>query len=69
MRIISFTEKWSKLEQPIFTTFRYPRIDRDWQIGEMVQVFYKNRSPKREKLGVAQIIGKEPRELNGVRAY
>lgn len=63
MRIISFTEKWPKLQKPVFTTFRYPRADKDWYDGEMVQVFYKNRSPKREKLGIAQIIKKEPREL------
>ena len=64
MRIISFTEKWLKLKQPEFTTFRYPRRDRDWCLGEIVQVYYKNRSPKRERLGVAQIIAKERRELD-----
>jgi len=64
MRIISFSKKWVKLEQPEFTTFRYRRGDRDWGIGEIVQVYYKNRSPKREFLGIAEIIGKELRELD-----
>ena len=61
MRIISFTEKWDKLNHPEFTTFRHFRADKDWYVGEKVQVFYKNRSPKREKLGEAEIIKKEPR--------
>ena len=65
MRIISFTKKWDKLHQPEFTTFRYPRRDKDWYVGELVQVYFKNRSPKREKLGIAEIVGKERRELDG----
>ncbi len=64
MRIISFCKKWEKLEQPEFTTFRFPRKDKDWYVGEVVQVFYRNRSPLREKLGVAEIIEKERRELD-----
>jgi len=64
MRIISFSKKWDKLSQPEFTTFRYPRVDKDWYVGETVQVFYKNRSPSREKLGIAEIIGKDERELD-----
>jgi len=61
MRIISFSKKWGKLSTPKFTTFRFPRKDKDWYIREVVQVFYKNRSPQREKLGVAEIIKKESR--------
>ena len=63
MRIMSFNKKWDKLNQPEFTTFRYPRADRDWEIGERVQVFYKNRSLQREKLGTAEIINKELRKI------
>ncbi|MFA5036717.1 MAG: hypothetical protein WC479_06025 [Candidatus Izemoplasmatales bacterium] len=63
MRIISFSKKWDKLKQPVFTTFRYPRKDRDWTVGEVVQVYYHNRSPNREKLGVAGIINKELRKI------
>lgn len=59
MRIISFTKMWDKLKQSEFTTFRYPRGDKDWQEGETVQVYFKNRSPNREKLGVAKIVNKE----------
>ena len=58
MRIISFSKMWDKLKQPEFTTFRYPRGDKDWFVGEEVQVFYKNRSPNREKLGEAVIVSK-----------
>lgn len=59
MRIISFTKMWDKLKKPEFTTFRFPRKDKDWQEGETVQVYFKNRSPNREKLGDAIIVKKE----------
>jgi hypothetical protein len=64
MRIISFSKKWDKLSFETFTTFRYTRFDKDWFEGEVVQVFYKNRSPQREKLGIAEIIDKRQRELD-----
>lgn len=64
MRIISFSKRWDKFQQTEFTTFRYPRGDKDWYVGEEVQVYFKNRSPQRERLGVAKIIGKEQRELD-----
>ena len=63
MRIISFTKMWDKLKQPEFTTFRFFRGDKDWYSGEEVQVFYKNRSQNREKLGTAEIINIEPRRI------
>lgn len=63
MRIISFTKMWNKLELPEYTTFRFFRVDKDWYPGEEVQVFYKNRSPNREKLGNAEIISVEPRRI------
>lgn len=67
MRIISFAEKWPKLKQPEFTTFRFPRKDankgRDWQVNEQVQVFYHSRSPQREYLGIALIKSVKPMML------
>lgn len=68
MRIISFSKKWDKLNQPEFTTFRVPRKDaykgRDWSLGEMVQVYFHNRCPNREYLGIARIIDKSPTWLS-----
>lgn len=63
MRILGFSKRWAKLEQKEFSTFRFPRRDRDWQVGEVVQVVYKPRSKERELLGVAEIVGKEPRAM------
>ena len=54
MKILSFTELWPKLKQDDFTTIRPWGLY--WQLGEDVQVWYKNRSPKRRKLGTAKII-------------
>jgi hypothetical protein len=52
---------WPKLQQPVFSTFRYPFWEQGWEI----QVFYKNRNPKeRQKLGEAKIIAVESVELN-----
>lgn len=68
MRILGFSKKeWInyltgslKLGEDEFTTFRFPRRDRDWEVGELVQVIYKpRRKGGGEKLGVAEIIGKE----------
>jgi len=61
MRILGFSEKWIKLGRKEFTTFRFARKDKDWKEGEVVQVVYKPRSKTRQILGVAEIIGKEPR--------
>ena len=51
----------------LFTTFRFARKDadkgRDWAVEETVQIFYKPRSPKREFLGIARIIRKQPKDL------
>lgn len=58
MRILGVTEHWPKLEQPSWTTFRVPRKDKDWQLGETVQVVFKPRSKQREVLGIAEIVGK-----------
>jgi len=65
VRILGFSKKWSKLNNDIlFTTFRFPRKDKDWQVEEVVQVVYKPRSKDREPLGIARIIRKEPKDLN-----
>ena len=44
MRIMGFATDWPKLKQDRFTTFRFQRRDRDWAIGEVVQVKVKPRS-------------------------
>lgn len=44
MRILGFSKHWAKLDNPEFTTFRFPRKDKDWQIGETVKIVIKPRS-------------------------
>ena len=61
MRILGFTKKWDKLLNYSFTTFRFARKDKDWDVGEVVQVVYKPRSKNRDILGIAEIISKETR--------
>jgi len=56
MRILGFSKKWDKLQNDVFTTFRFPRKDKDWQVGEVVQIVYKPRSKEREVLGIAEIV-------------
>ena len=63
MRILGYSKKWDKLKKPIHTTFRYPRKDKDWYQGELVQEVYRPRSRDREFLQVARIIKKEPKQL------
>lgn len=58
MRILGFSKRWQKLSDAEFTTFRFPRKDKDWRIGEQVQIVYKPRSKERVRLGTAEIIGK-----------
>lgn len=76
MRILGFSEKWPKLnlhkpidERDIFTTFRFPRKDRDWEVDELVQVVYKPRSKEREVLGIARIIRKYPKDIGNKFKY
>jgi hypothetical protein len=64
MRILGFSKHWNKLNNPEFTTFRYPRVDRDWEVGESVQIVIRPRTKDREILGIATIIIKEMRELD-----
>ena len=63
MRVLGFSQKWPKLEQDTFTTFRFQRKDKDWYVDEVVQVVYKPRSKEREVLGTAKIVGKEARYM------
>lgn len=65
MRPLGFSKRWQKLSNSTFTTFRYPRADKDWEIGEEVQIIVQpRRKGGGEKLGIARIIGKERRELD-----
>lgn len=64
MRILGFSKKFNKLNQDVFTTFRFPRRDRDWEEGEQVQVVFKPRSKDRELLGWAIIVGKVKRRMS-----
>ena len=68
MRILGFSKKWPKLElnKPIeerldFSTFRFQRKDKDYQVGENLQAVYKPRSKNREKMGIVEVLSKEPR--------
>ena len=64
MRILGVSKTWPKLKNDLWTTYRFPRKDRDWGIEEVVQVVYKPRSKEREVIGIARIIRKEPKDLN-----
>jgi len=71
MRILGFSHKWRKLNKQwyerdlhTFTTFRYPRRDKDWEVEEVVQVVYKPRSKEREPLGIARIIRKQEKDID-----
>ncbi len=59
MRILGFQKHWEKLNRIEFTTFRVTRRDKDWQLGESVQIVIKSRSKNREPLGIAHIFKKE----------
>ena len=63
---------WAKLNNnDTFTTFRFPRRDQDWYVGEVVQIAYKPRSKDKKVLGIARIIAKEtrdPRDISNTEA-
>jgi len=64
MRILGFSKKWQKLSNLEFTTFRFTRRGRDWEVGELVQVVFTPRSKGGgERLGMAEIIDKQPRNV------
>jgi hypothetical protein len=58
MRVLGFSKKWDKLNDKTFTTFRFPRKDRDWSVGEQVQIVFHPRGKDREIIGCAEIIEK-----------
>ncbi len=62
MRIMGFARLWAKLNQAQFTTFRFTRQDKDWELDEMVEVVFQPQSKNREILGVARITAKEERQ-------
>lgn len=68
MRILGFSKKWDKLTQSRFTTFRLPRKDKDWHIGERVQVVYHPRSKDHKLLFIAEIINVESRSFDPAMA-
>jgi hypothetical protein len=65
MRELGFSKMWLKLQQNTFTTFRFPRKDRDWAVGETVKVVYHPRHKDRRVIGQARIILKEQRTFLG----
>ena len=64
MRIMGFSVMWAKLNQPEFTTFRFPRKDTDWHIGERVQVVYRPRTKGRKPLFIADIANVETKAFD-----
>ena len=76
MRVLGFSKKWGKLNKQwferdyhTFTTFRYPRRDRDWEVEEVVQVVFKPRSKERQPLGIARIIRKIDKNMGEGWSY
>lgn len=63
MRVLGFSKKWDKLKKQHHTTFRFPRADRDWEVGETVQEVYHPRGKDREVIQFAKIISKTPRDV------
>jgi len=62
MREFGFSRNWgNKLNSNAFTTFRFKRKDKDWQLGETVRIVMSPRSKKRQVLCVATIMTKEQR--------
>lgn len=63
MRELGFSEHWPKLLQGEFTTWRFRRHDKDWQISEQVRVVDRPRSKDRKFLFYGDIVGKERRRF------
>jgi len=67
MRILGFSKRWAKLEQKEFSTFRLPRRDQDWAVGEQVQVvFQPRRKGGGEFLGEAEIINNKSKVIREI---
>jgi hypothetical protein len=61
-------ERKPKLECLSFVTFRLPRVDKDWMVGEILEVVIQRIGDKKYPLGQAEIIymdRKERREYYG----
>ena len=67
MRILGVSQKWPKLRRGKFTTFRFKRRDKVWEVDEEVKVVYKPRSKERELLGIAIITAKERRQFGYIQ--
>lgn len=65
-REMGFSKLSPKLNQDQFTTFRFARKDKDWEVGEIVSIAYGPNSPSRPVIGRAQIISKKPTMLHDV---
>lgn len=63
MRILGFTKHWLKLDKDELTTFRFQRRDKDWEVGEQVQLVVAPRTKGREIIGPAMIASKEPKKF------
>ena len=64
MRVLGVSKEWPKLKQDVFTTFRFPRRDKDWQPYEFVRiVLHPRRKGGGTVLGTAQIHHIEPRRI------
>lgn len=66
MRVLGFERKWPKLRNPLFTTFRYQRRDRDYEVDEVLQIVVKPRSKNREYIGNAEIVAKQSILINEI---
>ena len=66
MRRMGLSLRWAKLWQPEFTTFRTPRKDKDWFVGEKVRVVFQPRSKNRQPLFLAEIVAKEPKTFDKI---
>jgi hypothetical protein len=71
VRILSFQRiNWanhvkhlsSKLQAVEFTTWRWPRKDKDWHIGEEVTIVIRSRQKDRVVLGTAVIVNVEMKD-------
>ncbi|MFA5152108.1 MAG: hypothetical protein WC554_06100 [Clostridia bacterium] len=51
-----------KLTSLSFTTFRLPRLDKDWYVGEILEVVLQPIGKKKFPLGQAEVIFLEPKD-------
>lgn len=65
LRVLGVSRKWPKLYHHRWTSFRFHRADFDYYTGEVVQVVLRPRSSDRQIIGIARIIRKEVRIVEG----